>query len=78
VIVDHPTVKIQVRAPWGYEPAKVVKCDSCGHTAKRTGSDAGEAAEGARKEGFQTVRIGLGDPLMWKCSSCLAKKGTSK
>jgi hypothetical protein len=71
-IVNHERVKVEVERPWGKvtEPAKIVKCDSCGSVAKKPGSDFGEAALKAKKEGFKTVHKGLGEPMGWWCGKC--------
>jgi len=70
-IVEHSQVEHAVRAPWAYEKCQVVECDFCHRQAHKVGKDAGEAAESARKEGFQTVKgAQLGDPLKWWCGKC--------
>jgi hypothetical protein len=70
-IVEHPTVEHKVRAPWGYEKCQVVECDFCHRHAHKVGNDAGEAADVARREGFQTVKgAQLGDPRKWWCGKC--------
>lgn len=48
----------------------VVACDTCRTRAKRDAADPGDAAERARKEGFQTRPMGLGEPMSWICSKC--------
>jgi hypothetical protein len=50
-----------------------VHCDACGHTSSRPGTDAGEAAEYARKEGFVTKPNGI-YPSLWLCHVCGAKQ----
>jgi hypothetical protein len=46
----------------------VVKCDYCGVLANYIRTDAGDAAEMARKQGFK-LRPGasLTDPMKWSC-----------
>ena len=61
---------------WDKEPYFVVSCDVCRKQAPRAAKgDHGEAAEKARRYGFQTVRVGtLSDPKEWRCPDCLRKE----
>lgn len=70
-IVDHPKWKTPIGNTGYYDNCQVVECDFCHRQANHHGSDPGEAAEAARKEGFQTVKgAKLGDPRKWWCGKC--------
>lgn len=56
------------------ERAWRVHCDECGHTSRHHGADAGDAADLARKEGFQAVYPGYAKPAQWICKGCMKKK----
>ncbi len=74
-IVEHPTLEYRVKTPWVYERCLVVECDFCRDRALKVGNDAGEAADAARKEGFETVPgEKLGDPKRWQCPRCGTKE----
>lgn len=70
MIIDHPTIKTAVKLNW-YEPAQVVQCDGCKVLARKTGCDAGEAADKARKCGFATKPGATPtSPRLWCCPNC--------
>jgi hypothetical protein len=70
MIREHPTLRFEARPGWD-NAALVVECDFCRKMAKRTGVDPGEAAEAARKEGFQTIRGKFAaSPRTWWCGCC--------
>jgi hypothetical protein len=49
-------------------------CDFCGGKTRRYGFlNPGDAADAARKEGWTTVPAGLGQPMRWKCRSCVER-----
>lgn len=56
-------------------PAYVVECDCCPKRARKCDKDPGEAAEKARKEGFDTVRgADAVSPRKWLCLSCITER----
>lgn len=69
-IISHPTKRFYDKH--GDLACLVVQCDFCHRMAERVGDDdAGLAAEGARKEGFQTVKNPTpGGSRLWWCSKC--------
>jgi hypothetical protein len=72
-IIDHPTRKCGYEL-FDYKPSKVVQCEFCRALCSHSGHDAGEAADQARKVGWQTVRGRMrSDPKQWACSECIKK-----
>lgn len=68
-IIEHPTVCFRGRQGYS-EPCLVVQCDFCHVLAHTVGDDPGEAAQEARKRGFQTVKGAPMQPMQWWCSQC--------
>jgi rubredoxin len=51
-------------------PSWSCQCDYCGVVNKKTGAEAGDASENARKEGFTAVSIRVEVPMKWACPKC--------
>lgn len=57
----------------------VVVCDYCKQpTRKREGTEPGEAADLALKEGYTRVSAGLTSPMKWACLGCSNKRNKAK
>jgi hypothetical protein len=56
-----------------------VVCDYCKQpTRKREGTEPGEAADLALKEGYTRVSAGLTSPMKWACLGCSNKRNKAK
>lgn len=51
-----------------------VVCDYCKRSTRKFGTDPGEAADVALKEGFKRVSAGLTSPMKWMCLECSDKR----
>jgi hypothetical protein len=57
----------------------VVACDYCKKPTRKTGgTEPGEAADIALKEGFKRVSAGLTAPMRWQCLECSEKRNKAK
>ena len=45
----------------------------CENQSTKPGSNAGEAAMNAKREGWQTISLGVTRPLSWRCPNCSKK-----
>lgn len=55
---------------WSKTQCWSVHCTRCPTKSRKHGADPGEAADLARKEGFQTVFGKASEPSKWICKGC--------
>ena len=69
-IIEHWPVFSNLDDP----PKYIVVCDYCGkHATSQASKDPGKSAQAAKNTGFTTKKVGLGNPLEWRCPKCKDK-----